>query len=271
MDVLLTGAHGTVGTVVTDHLGDDHEFTLLDREDRPGRETFVADVSDYDAIRPAFDGQDAVVHLAGYPSTDGTWPEVLENNVLGTQNALEAADDAGVERFVFASSIHAVGMYEVDNAPEIYTREFDLTVDHTDPVRPDSPYGASKAAGEDFGRFYAENRDLRFYALRICSIRDPEYDHPYGDAERGVDDGRWERGSEAYNERVARLKGTWQSRRDFARMVECCLADESVEFDAFYGVSDNDPDRRWVDLDHAREVLGYDPVDRGDDWDAPPD
>ncbi|USZ68251.1 NAD(P)-dependent oxidoreductase [Halorussus salilacus] len=279
MDVLLTGAHGTVGSAITDHL--DREFTLLDREQpgdgddgresRPDYDTVVADVTDYDAIRPAFDGQDAVVHLAGYPSTDGSWPEVLENNVVGTRNALEAAADAGVETFVFASTNHVVGMYEVENAPDIYHPDFDLTVDHTGPVRPDSPYGASKVCGEGFGRYYAENRGISFYAIRICSVRDPEYDHPYGDAERGVDRGDWERGSEEYEKMVARMKAMWHSRRDLAHMVECCLDDGSVTFDIFYGVSDNDPERRWFDLDHAREVLGYDPQDSGEEWDAPPE
>ncbi|WP_132060494.1 NAD-dependent epimerase/dehydratase family protein [Halorussus amylolyticus] len=277
MRVLLTGAHGTVGTAVTDHLGDeesDYEFTLLDREESPDTEdyeTVVADVTDYDAIRPAFDGQDAVIHLAGQPSTDASWDDVMQNNVIGTQTALEAAADAGVETFVFASTNHTVGMYEIDDAPDIYSRDFDLTVDHTVPVRPDSPYGASKVADEGFGRYYAENHDIRFYALRICSIRDPKYDHPYGDAERGVDDGRFERGSEEYENMVARMKAMWQSRRDFAHMVACCLDDETVEFDIFYGASDNDPDRRWFDIDHAKEVIGYDPQDCGDDWDAPPE
>jgi hypothetical protein len=61
----------------------------------------------------------------------------------------------------------------------------------------------------------------------------------------------------------------WQSRRDLAHLVDCCLRDESVSFDVFYGVSDND--RRWFDVDHAREVVGYDPEDDGETWDAPPE
>ena len=165
MDVLLTGAHGTVGTALTDHLSDEHEFTLLDRrrvdEDHPhaGEEAVVADVADYEAIRPAFEGQDAVVHLAGYPTTDGTFDDVLDANIVGTHNVLEAARDAGVDHVVLASSNHVVGMYEVMHAPDIYFGT-DLEVDHTDPIRPDSEYGSSKAAGEAFGRQYAENHGM---------------------------------------------------------------------------------------------------------------
>lgn len=273
MDVLITGSHGTVGTALTRHLADDHDFTLLDRrsvdDDHPhaDRETVVADVTDYEAIRPAFDGQDAVVHLAGYPRTDGTFDEVLDANIVGTHNVLEAARDANVEHVVFASSNHVVGMVEVANEPDIYFGS-DIEVDHTAPIRPDSEYGSSKAAGEAFGRQYAENHGMNVYALRICSVRDPEYDHPFGDAERGVDEGRWERDSDDYRIQAARMKCMWQSRRDIAHMVDCCLQDESVRFDVFYGVSDNE--RRWFDIDHARERIGYRPRDSADDWDMPP-
>ena len=260
MDVLLTGALGTVGTAVTDHL--DHEFTLLDR--REGGHV-VADVADYPAIRPAFDGQDAVVHLAGYPATDASWSEALTHNVVGTHNVLEAAADAGVESVVFASSNHVVGGYEQEFAPDLYYGDVDLTVDHTDPIRPDSHYGASKACGEAFGRQYVEREPSpdRFYALRIGSVRDPEYDHPYGDAERLVDDGEADSDSRAYEEVAARMHALWQSRRDLAHLVDCCLRDDSAAFEVFYGVSADE--HRWLDIEHAREVVGYDPRD-GAEW-----
>lgn len=272
MDVLITGAHGRVGTGIIDHLADreEYEFAYLDRRDHPDRETFVADVSNYDDIRPAFDGQDAVVHLAAYPSTDGTWSEVLESNIVGMHNVLEAASDAGVEKFVFASSFHTVGMYEVENAPEIYSTDFDLHIDHTVPQRPDSEYGATKCYGEDLGRYFVETQEFpeKFYAIRIASVRSTEYDHPYGIAEQGVDEGRWERGSDEYERKVERLKATWLSHRDLGQLFDLCLQDESVTFDIFYGVSDND--RRWIDINHAREVLGYDPQDNGETWSSPP-
>ncbi|EJN60814.1 NAD-dependent epimerase/dehydratase family protein [Halogranum rubrum] len=273
MQVLLTGAYGRVGTAIIDHLADrdEYEFTYLNRSDRPNHETFVADVSDYEAMRPAFDDKDAVIHLAGYPETDGTWDEVHENNIVGMQNVLKATREAGVETFVFGSTNHVVGMHEVDNAPDIYYPDFGLRVPHDAPHRPDSYYGTSKAFGEDLGRYYVENFDAptQFYALRICSVRHEEYDHPYGDAEHGVDDGEWERGSDQYDEMVARMKAMWQSRRDLAHQVDCCLQDEDVEFGVFNGVSDND--RRWFDIENAREVIGYDPQDNGEEWDAPPE
>lgn len=271
MDVLVTGAHGRVGQGIKGHLAPKpgYDFTYLDRESVSGEETIVANVADYDDIRPTFDGQDAVIHLAAYPTTDGTWEEVLHSNIVGVRNTLEAACDAGVETFIFASSIHAVGMYEEENAPAVYKSASDYVIDHECPERPDSYYGASKSFGEDLGRYYVEKRSRpeRFYALRIASVREKPYDHPYGDAEKGVDEGQWERDSEAYRQQVDRLKSTWQSQRDLAHQIECCLQDNTVKFDVFYGVSDNDT--RFFDIDHARERIDYNPRDNGSEWDSP--
>jgi nucleoside-diphosphate-sugar epimerase len=279
MDVLITGAHGRVGTAITEHLdGEEYTFTLLDVEEGPapdGGESVVADMRDYEDVRPHFEGQDAVVHLGrtaelGGPGDRGiAWTGPLAENLEGLHNVYEAARDAGLDSVLFASSNHAVGMVEVRNAPEVYHDE-GIRAGHDEPHRPDSRYGLTKSYGEDLGRLLAEAHGIRFYGLRIGALREPEYDHPYGDAERGVDRGDWERGSEEYEEQVARMKGLWQSRRDLAQLVECCLRDESVEWDHFYGVSAND--RRWLDdLAYARETIGYEPRDNGEEWDGPPE
>ncbi|MFB6073427.1 MAG: NAD-dependent epimerase/dehydratase family protein [Haloarculaceae archaeon] len=273
MRVLVTGAYGRVGTAILDHL--DREFVLLDRADPPaaydGYESHVGDVSDYEAIRPAFDGVDAVVHLAARPVVEAPWPEILEDNVVGTANVLRAAREAGVEQVVFASSNHTQGMYELDYRPEIYEPGFGLRLDHTDPVRPDSFYGTSKAFGEHLGRQYVELYDdgiEQFHALRIGATREAEWDHPYGDAERQVAEDEIERGSEAYHTTVRRMKALWQSRRDLAQLVACCLDYDEPGFDVFNGVSANAG--RWFDISHAREVIGYRPLDGGHEYDEPP-
>ncbi|GAB3673131.1 NAD-dependent epimerase/dehydratase family protein [Halopiger thermotolerans] len=278
MDVLVTGSYGRCGTAIIDHLHDreEYDFTYYNRSDRPDDhpygeyDTVVGDISDYETLRDACEGQDAIVHLAAFPSAEGDWRDVFEPNIVGMYNVLEAAREAEVESIVFGSTNHVMGMYELENAPEIYGRDHDLVLDHTDPVRPDSYYGASKSFGEDLGRYYIEDCEYptQFYALRICTVNSSEYDHPYGDAEQGVDEGDWERGSDAYECWVARMKAMWQSRRDFAHQIDCCLQDDDVEFDIFYGVSDNR--RRWFDLEHARARIGYDPQDDGEEWNSPP-
>lgn len=279
MDVLITGGAGTVGTAITDHLADREtvSFRCLDREPHPNDAvtSTVGDAGDFETLRSELEGVDALIHLANVGlEVGGPWERTIQwtdahgANLSMHATVMAAAVDAGVETVVWASSNHAVGMYEVQHAPGIYQFGADIEVDHTVQPRPDSMYGIEKLYGEGLGRLAADAHDIQVYALRICAVRDPAYDHPYGDAERGVDRGDWEHGSDAYAEQVARLKAMWQSRRDLAHLVECCLRDSTVTFDVFYGVSANE--RRWFDIDHAREVLGYEPVDNGEDWDAPP-
>lgn len=277
MQVLVTGAYGRCGTALLDHLDDRYSITVFNRSDRNdghpygGYETIVADIGDADALERAAEGCDAIVHLAAYPYVDGTFEDVLEPNVIGMYNALEAARTNEVETFVFGSTNHVMGGYEREFAPELYTgTEPPFRLARDDPTRPDSYYGVTKEFGEQLGRYYVEEREFpaQFYALRICSVRMPKYDHPYGDAEAGVDDGELDHDSDAYERAVARMKAMWHSRRDFAHMVDCCLQDDTVTFDVFNGVSDND--RRWFDIEHARDVLGYDPQDNGERWTSPP-
>lgn len=279
MDVLVTGAYGRCGTALIDHLHahKEYDFTYYNRSDRPADhpygdyDTIVGDVADRTSIQEATVGQDAMVHMAACPSTDGDWSDIFEPNIVGTYNALEAAREAQLDTFVFLSTNHVVGKYETEHAPELYTRDHSLVLDHTDPVRPDSFYGASKSFGEALGRYYVEEYEYprRFYALRVGTVNMPEYDHPYGDAEFGVDDGQFERCSSEYERVVARMKCTWQSRRDFSHQVECCLDDDSVAYGIFYGVSDNR--RRWFDLEYARACIDYNPQDDSGEWDGPPE
>jgi len=284
MHVLVTGANGTVGTALRDHLeaAITVDVTWLDIEPHPNGdvETLVGDVTDYATVRAAMEGVDVVVHL-GMPDFLGgpddrslEWTAGVGASCQAISNVLEAARREDVDTVVYASSNHAVGMYEVDHAPDIYEPAFDLEIDHTAPPRPDSRYGVVKLFGEALGRLAADAHGVNVYPIRICSVRDPAYDHPYGDAEAGVEAGHFERESDAYDTQVARQQCMWQSRRDLAQQVACCLErgakdDVDGEFEIFYGRSASD--HAWFDLEHAREVIGYEPVDDATAWDGPPE
>jgi len=293
-NVLVTGPFGEAGEAILNYLAgeDEYEFTYLNRTDHPEYETHVADVADYDAIRPAFDEQDAVIHLAAQSDAGAEFEEIIEPNIIGTYNVLKAMEDAGVEKLIYASSQRVMGLYEEDHAPELYEEDYPSEFDpfrltHETLPKPDGYYGASKMFGEHMCRAHARRDGFpeQVYSLRISSVRTEEYDHPYGDAERGVDRGEehkvdedevwdqsqtgsWERGSEEYKKMVKRLKASWTSQRDFAHLLECCLKDDSVTYDAFYAVSGNAA--RWFDIEHAQAVLGYEPKDDASQWDGPP-
>lgn len=260
--VLLTGAEGLIGSILRDRLAANYDWRFLTREPVAGLPSTAADIADLDAILPAFEGADAVVQLAGYPTLDGDWETILHNNIIGLRNVFEAARQAGVERIVYASSNHAVGMYEEDGLPDIYDpgAPARARIDHTVPWRPDSLYGVSKSFGEALGRYYSERFGLAVLCLRIGSVL-PD-DNPA--SERTPQAAPWLPLST--EQRYWRMAATWLSHADTARLVDRALAASLPRghFDIFYGVSDN-AGRFW-DLSHAEEAIGFRPLDRA----APP-
>ena len=247
--VLVTGAEGVIGTAVREHLAGRFELVslTLTPQDFPSH---VGDISELDAIRPAFQDVDAVVHLAASADLEASWDDVLRNNIVGTYNVFEAARQAGVSRVVYASSNHAIGMYELDGAPELYDPADTRSFDHTTEMRPDSLYGVSKVYGEALGRMYMERHGLRVFCLRIGAVR--ANDDPAAPTPNPLID------LDAEGQRN-RLRAVWLSRRDCTELIARCLEVEDVSWAVVYGVSGNS--RRFWDLEHARELLGWEPQD----------
>ena len=251
--VLITGAEGTIGTVLRAALGELYELRSLTR-DRVDFPSHVADIADLEAIAPAFEEMDAVVHLAATASVSAPWEEVRDSNVVGTYNVYEAARRAGVGLVVFASSNHAIGMYEVEGAPEIYELDDPRVYDEKVELRPDSLYGVSKAYGEVLGRYYVDQHGLRVICLRIGSVRGD--DDPT--ALPSLEAAPWKHLTP--NQRRKRQRAVWLSKRDCAELVRCALDADDVRWAVVYGISDNP--RQFWDLSSARELLGYEPQDR---------
>ena len=246
--VLVTGAAGTVGSILMEGLADEYAVHGLDFRRGPGVE-HVVDMTSPRPVERAFQGMHAVVDLAADPSVTASWKSVRENNIPATVTALEAAREAGVRRVVFASSNHVVGMYERDEPyasivagryegldPNELPRLTALT-----PVRPDGPYGIGKAFGEAAARYYAEAFGLSVVCLRIGTV------------------------TRANRPGNPRQFATLLTHRDLVHLVRCCLrAPESVRFAVFYGVSANT--WRFWDIDEARTAIGYAPVDDAETW-----
>jgi NAD+ dependent glucose-6-phosphate dehydrogenase len=231
--VLITGAGGNVGTMLTARLAGKYDFVLLDVEDATTDEGLAitgADIRDLDQVRALMEGVDTVVHLAGDASPQGTWESVLDLNIVGTRNVLEAARQAGVRRVVFASSNHAMGMYDRNSEWPVYIHQL---------PRPDSLYGVSKVFGETLGRFYHDEYGLDFIALRIGWSIDE-----VGKVAEDV------------------LRAMWLSPDDTAQVVERAIEAE-VPFGIYYAISNN-PNRRW-DLTNTMLELGYRPKDSWED------
>ncbi len=205
----------------------------------------ICDLADFEAVQRAVEGMDVVVHLAADPEGN-SWESVLNNNIIATYNVFEASRLAGVKRVVAASSIMVShGHREMEPYRAMMERRHvdmpdDISMITTDiPAEPRGLYGASKVWTESLARVYAHRHGLSSLCVRIGQV---ERDRP-----------RPPKGADIY-----------VSQRDIVQLIECCInADESLLFDIFYGMSDND--LRWVDIDHARQVVGYVPQDRAED------
>ena len=244
----MTGAGGVIGGILREGLAGSYAVHGLDVNRGPGAE-WVADMTSLRRIEPAFAGMSAVVDLAAKATVSESWSSVRETDWVATLNALEAARNAGVERVVFASSNHIVGMYERD---EPYASVVSGRYDGLDPqtfprigadapIRPDGPYGVGKALGEAAGRYYAEEYGMSVICLRIGTVN---------------------RSGRPTN---VRQFATLLTHRDLVHLVDCCLAAPlSLRFGIYYGISANTW-RIW-DLDNARLELGYDPQDDAERW-----
>ena len=166
MTVLVTGGAGFIGSHVVDILTASgyapRVFDLVPPPPENGHvEWVVGDLLDRTALSRAMHGCDAVIHLAavadvGLVTADPASADAV--NVRGTHHALETARLAGIERFVFASTIWVYGGANGNG------RALD---EDTPLVLPTHFYTATKLAGEMYCRSYAELYGLQQTILRF--------------------------------------------------------------------------------------------------------
>jgi len=227
--ILITGAAGDVGTHLRRELAG--KYTLKVSDLRPVKkinkeERFTrADISRFsDALRIA-KGVDAVVHMGGY-SVEGPWEPLLNANIVGCYNVMEAAHRAGVKRFIFPTSNHATGFYRRDE-----------TIDHRVYPKPDGRYGVTKVFGEALGSLYADKYGMEVMCIRIGNVNPMPIDK--------------------------RRLSIWISPRDLAQLVTIGIEHPTIRFEIVYGVSGNA--RSWYDNSNAHR-LGYRPQDNAEDF-----
>jgi nucleoside-diphosphate-sugar epimerase len=244
--VAITGSNGIIGAPLTANLTRDPDLEIVP-VDRAR-----ADILDLPALRLAFAGSDAIVHLAGGVLRDGSFDEVWEPNLLGLRNVFTAAVETGCRRVIYTSSLHVLGMYEQERRPEIYA-PVDKELLGTDvTVRPANPYALTKACGELIARYFSDVHGLLVTCVRIGTMNVADSPHIPDDAAR-----QRLRDLPA-QERRARLAAKWFSNADFARLVRAILA-RDVPFSIVYGVGDNPG--RYVDLESGRALFGFWPDD----------
>jgi UDP-glucose 4-epimerase len=283
--VLVTGGAGFIGANLLRQLDSSHDVRVLDNLARGSRDLLpadrdidvvVGDIRDPGAVKRAMAGMDLVIHLAAFGSVVESVTDPVENfeiNVRGTFEMLRGAADAGVERFVFASTGGAI---MGDQEPPIDERSLPWPI---------SPYGASKLCGEAYMHAFAGSFGIRPVALRFANVYGPYSAHKKGVITRFI--------------RAALAGGTFeifgdgQASRDFLHVDDLCrgilaAADSELSDAVLHLASEKETtinelarlildlvgsdveivhhpkrpgevERNFARADRAREVLGWEP------------
>lgn len=229
--VLITGPGGRVGPHLIPLLRPHYSLCLLDFKPLPpdliDRDEFVlADIKDFEAIKQACHGVDAVVHLAAVSDEDDFRSKLLPNNVEGAFNIFEAARLAGISKVIFISTCQAVLHH---GKGEWVTAAM--------PPRPWTMYACTKVFGETLARYYSDHHGMSVICLRLGWFQN--YDSPELLSGQG------------------HLR-EWCSPRDFAQLLVKSIETEQ-RFGLYFAISRNTG--RFWDISSAQQEIGYDPQD----------
>lgn len=168
MKILLTGGAGRVGSATLQRLLEHgYDVRVVDTQTDFAQNNVdyrLCDINDFDAIRDAMRGMEAVIHLAAIPSPAQAFGhEVFRINVAGTFNVFESAAQEGIKRVVQASSINAFGC-----AYSLVEMQIDyLPLDEEHPTYTTDPYSLSKQLVEDIGAYYWRRDQISSVAMRF--------------------------------------------------------------------------------------------------------
>jgi len=215
--VLVTGGAGFIGSHLSEGLLErGYRVRILDNliygraEWAPAAAEFInGDITNPDTCRRACDGVGGVFHAAAMsraaPSLDAI-DACTQQNIVGTQNILIAARDAGVKKLVYSASSTYYG---------------NQAGPHREDMRPDflNFYALSKYVGEEYCRLFDKALNLPTVILRYFNVYGPRQPQtgPYA-LVLGVFLRRWR------DQQPLEIHGSGEQRRDFihVRDVAAC-------------------------------------------------
>ncbi len=174
MNALVTGGTGFIGRIVVCRLLQNrHRVKIIARTEKNMDRTVKGKVKVYgcnicdtvrlERLRSELKDVDVIFHLAASLDYFGKKEKLFQVNVKGTQNLLKLAVRNRVRKFIFTSSIEAMGLIKKENIP----------ADETCNCKPVSPYGESKLEAEKQVRKFTKEGKLDTVILRLGNVYGP--------------------------------------------------------------------------------------------------
>jgi nucleoside-diphosphate-sugar epimerase len=182
MRSLVTGAAGFIGSSISERLiKEGHEVVGVDcftdyypRSIKEANLNNLLKIPEFNfleedlleaKLEEMLAGVDTIFHQAAQAGVRSSWGAEFEiytsNNVLATQRLLEACKGVGIKKFIYASSSSVYG-----DSEELPLRE-------GSPLKPVSPYGVTKLAGEHLAYTYWKNFNVPVISLRYFTVYGP--------------------------------------------------------------------------------------------------
>ncbi len=180
LPVLVTGAGGFIGSTLTEELlrrgarvrafvrynsrGEAGWLETIDAQLRAKLEVVSGDLRDESAVLEALEGIDTVFHLGALIAIPYSYRhprEVVQTNVLGTLNVLEAARRTSPRRVVHTST------------SEVYGTAQAVPISERHPLQGQSPYSASKIGADKIAESYYRAFDVPVVTVRPFNTYGP--------------------------------------------------------------------------------------------------
>ncbi|MBI2043721.1 NAD(P)-dependent oxidoreductase [Candidatus Pacearchaeota archaeon] len=200
--ILITGAKGRIGQILTGGLGSSY---LITSADLPG-----FDARRYEDVLTFSENKDAIIHLAWDTKTENYQHERIDpRNFIMFENVYKAALETNVPRVIMASSVHADDFRG--------SHEKLLTSDRI--PSPTCPYGAHKVFMEALGKYYSTKE------LEVVCVRFGLTGYGFDVDTFGVDG-----------------RVLWFSNKDCSDLIKTILETKEIpnNFLVMYGVSNNE-------------------------------